>query len=105
MAEKKEKLEEREYKVEIVRRNFITVYPRLREKHWQVISVYREEALPTGSVTIDLYELFKDKQEDAVKQIRARKGPLFERYLREEAKFIRADIEERLAERPEVVTV
>jgi len=105
MTEEGEKPEGRKYKVEIVRRNFITVYPKLREKHWQVISVYREEALPTGSVTIDLYDLFKDKQEDAVRQIRARKGALFDAYLREERKLIKADIEERLAERPEVVTV
>jgi len=105
MAEKREKPEEREFRVEIVRRNFITVYPKLREKHWQVISIYREEALPTGSVTIDLYDLFKDKQEDAVRQIRARKGALFDAYLREEHKLLKADIEERLAERPEVVTI
>jgi len=105
MAEKPKKPEEREYRVEVIGRHVMSIYPRLGEEHIHVISVYREEKLPTGSVTIDLYELFGDKQHEAAEQIRKRKGPLFDEFKREEAKLIKADRESRLAERPEVITV
>jgi len=101
----KEKKEERKYKVEVVSRDIISVYPRLGEEHKQVIVVYREEKLPTSSITIDLFDLFKEKQFDAASQIEKREGPLWKEYRKVESKLLREDIERRLLRKPEIITI
>jgi len=101
-----EKAKEKEaYKVEILSQDFISVFPRLREEHRQVLVTYSYAELPPATITIDLFELFKEDQFVAADQIRARKGPFFEKFLEARAKAIREDIERRLIFKPETIEV
>jgi len=104
MAEE-EKPKEKPHEVTIEGRDIIAVYPRLREKHLQVISTYRADELPTSHVTIDLYDLFKEKQEEVAKQIRLRKGDLWLKYRKIESNLIHKHIHARLIEKPERITI
>jgi len=104
-TEEEKKKEEAKYAVDIISRDFISVYPKLREEHRQVLVTYETEELPPATVTIDLFNLFKEKQFEAEKQIKERKGPLAEEYFTVEKKKIREDIETRVAFVPERVVV
>jgi len=100
-----EKEEEKKYKVEIIARDLISVYPKLKEEHKQVIVTYRYNELPTRAITIDLFEHFKEKQEEVAKAIEERKGDLWQKYLELEKKLIKEDIERAKAARPETYTL
>jgi len=102
---KEEKPKEKPHEVTIEGRDIITVYPKLEEKHLQAIVTYRADELPTSHVTIDLYDLFKQKQEEASKQIRIRKGDLWEKYRKVEKELIHKHIHARLLEKPERITL
>lgn len=99
----KEKKEE--YEVTILDRTFLSVFPRLREEHRQVLVTYTYEANPPWTVTLDLFEIFKEKQKDAEKEIRAKAGKLYEQYIQAEKEAIRKDIEQRLSFKPETIKV
>jgi len=104
-GEGKEEKEEEKQQVEIVSRDIIDTYPKLRELHRQVAVTYRHELVGPRTVFIDLYELFKDKQDDAVAEITLRSGKLFEKYMQEERKRIKEDLERELGKKPETYTI
>jgi len=91
--------------VTIISRDITRTWPRMNEMHYEVIVTYSTKDLVPAIVTIDLYEHFGDKQEEAAKQIAARKGPLWEKYLAIEKETIRKDIELRKAYMPETYTI
>jgi len=99
--EKREKI----YEVTILDRTFISVYPKLAEEHRQSLVTYTTEELTPGTVTLDLFELFGERQKEAETQIKAREGDLWKKYLEEEKKAIRKDIEARIAIKPEIYKV
>jgi len=79
----KEEEEKPEYEVEILAREEITTFPKLRQPVVNIIVTYAAAGLPPASITIP-----KDK------------------YSKElEAKLIREDIQRRLAFKPEIIKV
>jgi len=102
-AEGKE--EEEKEEVQIIGEDIITIYPRIAEPHRQVIITYRAKELPTRAITIDLFDLFKEAQEEAVKEIAKREGTLWERYKEHRAKRIKEDIERARVFKPERIIV
>jgi len=107
MVEKEKKAEQptKEYEVTIMDRTFLTVFPRLREEQRQVVVTYVYADFPPRAVTIDLRNLFAEAQFEAERQIVAKSGDLFKKYVGEESKTIREDIEKALVFKPEVITV
>jgi len=103
--EKKEKKKEEKFEVTILDRTFIEVFPRLRERHAQVLVTYTYADFPPRTVTIDLFDLFKEKQVIAEVQIKERKGPFWEKYKEAEAKALREDVKALILVKPEVITI
>ena len=102
---KEEAKEEEKREVTILSRTFLTVYPRLREPHRLVHVAYMYNDYPPRVIEIDLWEHFKEKQEEAEKQIKKGEGDLAKKYFEIERKAIRKDLEELLKAKPEVITV
>jgi len=96
---------ERKYQVEIISRSIVITYPKIRVPVRSVMVTYAAADLPPYSITILLDELFPNRTEEAAEQIKARKGPLWEEYLKVEKERIRKSIEERLPMKPEVYVV
>jgi len=86
---------EKEKGVEItpIDRVLITTYPKLGEAHKVVLFTYVAEGLPPRTVTLDLTAMFGDKAGEAIAQIEAQEGPLWEEYLRAEKGAVRKDLE------------
>ena len=97
--------EEEKRKVTILSRTFMTVYPRLREAHKLVHVAYMYEDYPPRVIEIDLFEHFKDKQDEVERQVLEGKGELAEKYFEIEREAIKKDLEEMLKQKPEVVEV
>jgi len=100
---KEEKQEEERKEVTILNRAFMTVYPKLREPHKLVHVAYTYKDYPPRVVEIDLYEHFKDKQEEAEKQILKGEGDLAKKYFELERKAIKEDLEAMLKQKPETI--
>jgi len=104
--EKREEVKEEVKPVEVeVTRDFISVFPKIREEHRQVLVTYTYKDWPPATVTVDLFDLFKEKQKEAEEQILKREGDLYKAYLEVEAKTIRQDIKRREAIIPEVIKI
>jgi len=101
----KEEEKREEYEVEILSREIITTYPKLRQPALTSLVTYVAAGLPPESISILLTDVEPEKPEALAEQIRAGKGPLWGRYLEEERKRVRKRIEERLAAKPEVYRV
>mgnify|MGYP000049960626 CR=1 FL=1 len=93
---------EEEKEVTIIDRDFVTTYPTLREPHLVCLVTYTYEDRPARVVEVDLTALFGERAEEAKKQIEARQGDLWAKYLEAEAEAIRKDITSYEARRPEV---
>jgi len=96
---------ERRYAVEIIARDIVITYPKIRMPARTSMVTYVAADLPPATVSILLDELFPEQAEEAARQIRERKGPLWDKYLEVEKKRIREDIERRLPMKPEVYEV
>lgn len=91
--EEEQKEQQQGIRVTLLRRDFISIFPRVREEHRQVIVVFDAPDIGPTTVTIDLFDLFAEKQFEAEKQIIAKEGNLYKKYLEEEKKAMKAHIE------------
>jgi len=102
-GEKKE--EEKKTPVTIISRDIMDTYPKLRELHRTVAVTYKTPEVGPRTIFIDLYELFGEKQDDAIMAILEKKGDLWQKYLEEEKKRIKEDLEKLKAQRVETYEV
>jgi len=91
-----------EVEVTILDRSIITTYPRLREAARTAVVTYLAPNMPARTVRIPLTELFGEKEEQAEKEIAAKKGDLYAKYIEAEDKAIQDDIRAYKAYKPEV---
>ena len=108
MAEKEkkeEKKEEEKLEITILSRDFLTVFPKLREPHKLVHVTYLYDDYPPRTIEIDLFEIFKEEQEKAEKEIRAKSGDLAKKYFEIEKERIKEDLETLLKAKPETIEI
>jgi len=101
MGEEEEK-RPAEIEYQVLNRTIITTYPRVREAALTSLVTYSAPDLPPRSISILLNELEPERFEEMAEQIKAKAGPLWDRYLEEEKRRIADDIRARLAFKPEV---
>jgi len=105
MGEEKAKEKKEKYEVEVIRRDIITTFPKLRTPALTSLVTYVAAGLPPDTVSILLSEVAPGKEAELVSQIEAESGPLWEEYLKHEKKLVREAIDKRLKIKPAVYRV
>jgi len=79
--------------------------PTLTTKAYTIILTYQTRDIPSATLHIPVSELYPGKEEDFVKQYKAKKGPLYADWRKKRPEIIRKDLERRRKTVPERITI